>query len=159
MLNSLFLHYCSMVARQILMCSFPISSYHSLQKECVLNVLLSVWMISLLHDIYIYIYIYYWNMTLSGILSRSAAKNPIAYIRLFKNNCADYVQCSSSLLCLPSEHQGWLQLPSLGLRCNSLGLHTSISPLAIAFHIRFWKVSCDGTFVRDIGSWFQHLIV
>ncbi len=110
--------------------------------------------------IYIYIYIYYWNMTLSGILSRSAAKNQIACIRLFKNNCADYIiQCSSSLLCLPSEHQDWLQLPSLCLRCNSLGRHTSISPLAIAFHIGFWKVSWDGTSVRDIGSWFLHLIV
>ncbi len=28
-------------------------------------------------------------MTLSGILSRSAAKNQIACIHLFKNNCAD----------------------------------------------------------------------
>ncbi len=58
----------------------------------------------------VYIYIYYWNMTISGILSRSAAKNQIACIRLFKNNYADYIQCSSSLLCLPSEHQDCLLL-------------------------------------------------
>ncbi len=45
-----------------------------------------------------------------GILSRSAAKIQIACIRLFKNNCAGYIQCSSSLLCLPSEHQDWLLL-------------------------------------------------
>ncbi len=31
---------------------------------------------------------------------------------------------------------------------NFLGRHTSISPLAIAFHIRFWKVSWGGTSVR-----------
>ncbi len=49
-------------------------------------------------------------MTYSGILSRSAAKNQIVYIRLFKNNCAAYIQCSSSLLCLPSEHQDWVLL-------------------------------------------------
>ncbi len=43
----------------------------------------------------------------------------------------------------------WLQPPSLNLRWNSLGWHTSISPLAIAFHIRFRKVSCDGTSVHS----------
>ncbi len=49
-------------------------------------------------------------MTLSGILSRSAAKNQIACICLFKINHADYIQCSSSLPCLPSEHQDRLLL-------------------------------------------------
>ncbi len=69
----------------------------------------------------IYIYIYYWNMTLSGILSRSAAKNQIACICLFKNNCADYIQCSSSLLCHPSEHQDWtVPVPHTNLCCYGL---------------------------------------
>ncbi len=40
-------------------------------------------------------------MTLSGILSRSAAKIQNACICLFKNNCADYIQCNSSLLQVP----------------------------------------------------------
>ncbi len=64
-------------------------------------------------------------MILSCILSRSA-KLKIVCIRLFKNNCADHVQCSSCLMCIPSEYKEWLCLISLG-RTHELCLCRDIS--------------------------------
>ncbi len=60
----------------------------------------------------------------------SAAKNEIACIRLFKNNCEDYIQCSSSLLCLPSEHQDWLLLTNSSVltAVRVLALKSDVGP-------------------------------
>ncbi len=101
----------------------------------------------------------YWNMTLSDILFRSAAKIQMACICLFINNCADYIQCNSSLLCLQSEHQDWLLLAAAAHSGSEMWF-SGVSHFYFPTSYCFQHMILEGFLgLWDIGSWFQHLIV